>query len=480
MGRRGIHQLLFTENVASSFGGGLSPGVSMAAVLTNCTLSGNHANVGGGVATGLGDRPVPPQVRNCILWGNTVGSSGPQVYPSSPVVQYSDVAQDGYAGSNGNIRSDPLFLDAAHGDYHLRGASPCLDAGNSAAVPADSADLDEDGDTTEPVPRDLAGNARCFDAPRADTGSGPPPVVDMGAYEYTGDDDEDGIADDEEMGPGGADPDYDGNADGLPDRLQANVASLTTADELDYATLAAPDGTVLSGVVAGPNPSPADAPPGIDFPFGFFRFTIRGVTPGAAVTATLYLPSGYALTSYHRHGPEPGNPTPHWYEFMYDGTTGAEIMGNVVTLHFVDGQRGDDDLAADGTVVDDGAPARLAAGLPADLRGRWTDIAVTVLRPPKRHRIYGILTIRNGGYTATSARSRAAVYLSADTALGPRDRRLCTIVLPRLAPGAAVTYTFRRNVSVVPSGLYLLAVIDVGNRIAEERESDNTVCGAIP
>ena len=45
-------------------------------------------------------------------------------------------------------------------------------------------DLDDDGNTTEPLPLDLAGNARFLDvAGSADTGNGTPPVVDMGAYE---------------------------------------------------------------------------------------------------------------------------------------------------------------------------------------------------------------------------------------------------------------------------------------------------------
>ena len=33
------------------------------------------------------------------------------------------------------------------------------------------------------------------------------------------------------------------------------------------------------------------------------------------------------------------------------------INGNVITLHFVDGKRGDDDLTADGIVIDIGGPA---------------------------------------------------------------------------------------------------------------------------
>ena len=71
----------------------------------------------------------------------------------------------------------------------------------------------------------------------------------------------------------------------------------------------------------------------------------------------LNLPPGTVVDTYWKYGPTPDDPTPHWYEFLFDGTTGAVIDGNVITLHFVDGQRGDDDLTANGVIVDPGAPA---------------------------------------------------------------------------------------------------------------------------
>jgi len=40
---------------------------------------------------------------------------------------------------------------------------------------------------------------------------------------------------------------------------------------------------------------------------------------------------------------------------MGDGT-GADISGNVITLHFVDGQRGDSDGEENGVIVDPGGP----------------------------------------------------------------------------------------------------------------------------
>jgi hypothetical protein len=89
--------------------------------------------------------------------------------------------QGGWPGT-GNIDADPLL---AMGDLHLKPGSPCIDAGNNVAVPADTFDLDGDGDTTEPLPLDLHDSPRFFDDPAtADSGQGTAPIADMGAYEY--------------------------------------------------------------------------------------------------------------------------------------------------------------------------------------------------------------------------------------------------------------------------------------------------------
>jgi len=153
------------------------------------------------------------------------------------------------------------------------------------------------------------------------------------------------------------DPNYDGNDDGIADSLQDNVASFRTYDGLSYVTLESQPGTSISNYKAVDNPSTADAPSGMEFPYGFFEFTITGVGNGIATTVILPFSVGTTFDTYYKYGPTPDDSTNHWYEFLYDGQTGAEISGNVITLHFVDGMRGDDDLTANGIVVDVGAPA---------------------------------------------------------------------------------------------------------------------------
>ncbi len=171
----------------------------------------------------------------------------------------------------------------------------------------------------------------------------------------------------EEYGPSGTDHSYDGNADGTPDSEQDNVASFHTYDGADYLTLSSSEGTTLSTIEPVENPSPINTPEGTDFPLGFVKFVVTDVTPGGAVTVRLYLPEGTTISTYYKYGPTPDNQQPHWYEFLYDGTTGAVISDNIVTLYFVDGQRGDHDLTANGIIVDPGAPA--FAGIPGDLDG---------------------------------------------------------------------------------------------------------------
>ncbi|UCD73891.1 MAG: hypothetical protein JSV91_08835 [Phycisphaerales bacterium] len=102
-------------------------------------------------------------------------------------ITYSCV-QGGWAGE-GNIDADPLFIAEGRWDdngtpndpdddfwldgvYELMPGSPCIDAGNNEEVP-------------EEITTDYAGNPRFVDDPdTVDTGFGPPPIVDMGAYEF--------------------------------------------------------------------------------------------------------------------------------------------------------------------------------------------------------------------------------------------------------------------------------------------------------
>jgi len=188
-----VTNCVLTGNSADTDGGGISNISSSDPTLTNCTFSGNTAgDYGGGMYNWLGGNPT---LRNCILWGNTAGTDGNEIAlesSSSIDVNYCDIEggqaaiyNDGTAtitwGSN--IDADPNFFDPDNPDpnlrdYHLRPGSPCIDAGDNSSVPADTADLDGDGNTVEPIPFDIDGDVR-FD----DGDSNGSAIVDMGSDE---------------------------------------------------------------------------------------------------------------------------------------------------------------------------------------------------------------------------------------------------------------------------------------------------------
>jgi parallel beta-helix repeat protein len=166
------------------------------------------------------------------------------------------------------------------------------------------------------------------------------------------DTDGDGLPDSmEDSSPNGS----DANQDGIADRQQPGVATFRTTNG-DFMTVQAPAGLSFTQVRPLDNPSPDDSPD-VSFDLGLFDFTLSGVTPGGTVDVELFLPAGSSSQSFRRYGPVPGNATPQWYTWNYSGFTGAQINGNHITLHFIDGQLGDDDLSANGTIVDPGGPA---------------------------------------------------------------------------------------------------------------------------
>ncbi|MBN2137438.1 MAG: right-handed parallel beta-helix repeat-containing protein [Sedimentisphaerales bacterium] len=167
---------LFTANSAASTGGAVSNDTSTS-IIVNCTIYGNSAAHGGGIAA-YDDSSV--SVSNSILWANELN----QIYRDDPAccqVIFSCIEHT-FPGL-GNIGLNPLFADplgddgvlgTEDDDFYINAGSPCIDAGNNSIVPP-------------LLSKDMAGLARFIDdISTPDTGSGPPPIVDMGAYEHQG------------------------------------------------------------------------------------------------------------------------------------------------------------------------------------------------------------------------------------------------------------------------------------------------------
>jgi predicted outer membrane repeat protein len=148
----------FSGNSATERGGGMYNGAS-SPLVTNCTITENTASIDSG---GIYNEASSPVFTNCIIWGNSNGEILGNA-AAAPTVSYS-IVQGGYTGT-GNVNSDPLFVDAAGGDYRLTEFSPAINAGSNAPF--------EPGGAAEGITTDLGGNDRIF----GDT-------VDMGAYEF--------------------------------------------------------------------------------------------------------------------------------------------------------------------------------------------------------------------------------------------------------------------------------------------------------
>jgi len=184
------------------------------------------------------------------------------------------------------------------------------------------------------------------------------------------DDDNDGVDNNTECA---VSDDCDGNRDGIPDNQQLNVASLPNPNG-DYVTLVVPDAFAFETVRASAEP-PLNAPTNLTFPQGFYDFAISGLAPGEAISMQLIMHGGEMPNRYYNYGPEPDQYTDHWYEFNYNGLTGAETMtkaGQPITLHLKDDERGDHDLTPNGTIVHRGGPVKIvdtSIYIPILLRG---------------------------------------------------------------------------------------------------------------
>jgi hypothetical protein len=193
--------------------------------------------------------------------------------------------------------------------------------------------------------------------------------------------DTDGVGDlEENAAPNGG----DGNRDGVPDRLQSNVASLRSPVNGQFVTFASPTGTQLHNVVAVDNAALPAGPAGVAFPFGSFEFRLTGLTAGQATLLRVWPAAGVNVNAYYRYGPTPDNGTPHWYSFLFNQTTGAVMAAGSIDVHLVDGGRGDDDLTANGVVVDALALAVVAnpwrnAPVPEDVNNDGTVTAEDAL-----------------------------------------------------------------------------------------------------
>lgn len=185
-----VRNSLIEGNTGTGVFGFRNPSV----IVTNCTISGNQSGIGGGLAGGIETSAAFVSVANTILWANsrsgvTDEPAQIRVFDSVPDVNFSIIqGLTGALGGVGNLGSDPLFVDAAGGNFGVSAGSPAIDAGSNPASPVDVLDLDGDGDFVERTPFDLLNQTRFQNDPAtADTGvggAGQASVIDIGAIEF--------------------------------------------------------------------------------------------------------------------------------------------------------------------------------------------------------------------------------------------------------------------------------------------------------
>ena len=175
-----VNNVIANNTTTDSSGGGVSISGVDQLVMTNNTITGNSATLGGGTAIELYDDTDSAIIYNNIIYANTA-PSGADIYlnndgngnnTSSPVtLKYNNFNQTNPAGiylkvpilmdaTNLN-NANPQFQNVLEGVYYLGASSPCLNVGKN--------------DATAIPTTDLLGKPRIANT-----------TVDLGAYEYTG------------------------------------------------------------------------------------------------------------------------------------------------------------------------------------------------------------------------------------------------------------------------------------------------------
>lgn len=165
---------LFIHNTAGQGGaiGWTIPTSSPGMLLLNNTMAANSSSSGSAIFDGGFDTNMA--IQNNLIIGTAGqsayfcnqlnGTTTPAVFVNNDVFSSGAAAISGNCtittGSNGNISSDPLFIDPALDNFRLQPGSPAVDAGNNnARITLSATDLD--------------GNPRIFNN-----------TVDIGAFEF--------------------------------------------------------------------------------------------------------------------------------------------------------------------------------------------------------------------------------------------------------------------------------------------------------
>lgn len=117
-------------------GGGLCL-ISQNSTLINNTITGNGAS--GNISSGgLFSYYTISDLYNNIIWGNTASDYGSSDMYASAINAFNNDFDPSkitswFANQGDNVNAEPLFVDSANGDFHLKQTSPLKDSGNNSA-----------------------------------------------------------------------------------------------------------------------------------------------------------------------------------------------------------------------------------------------------------------------------------------------------------------------------------------------------------
>ena len=194
---------------SASYGGGLALGGDGSATLINATVALNRAEQGGGIYLGSGNVSLQQStvaansisgsegsgvyvgggrasLTNSIVFGNGVAGDTNDLYGSRSISGgniINGMVMDGgaivgaatFGGTFVDVENGRLMLKDNGGQVEtvaIRSGGSAEEAADPARLPADLLDIDKDGDTSEPLPLDAAGQLRLANQ-----------LPDLGAFE---------------------------------------------------------------------------------------------------------------------------------------------------------------------------------------------------------------------------------------------------------------------------------------------------------